>query len=412
MNTLLFAVYRYLAMPIAVSILPIVAMFNGKMRTGLRLRRKKSEPLATNERPIWVHASSGEFEYAKAVIRQLKYEHPEIPIVVTYFSPTFSQAATNFPGVDRALALPLDLPGPCVSFLKKFQPRLGLIARTDLWPEILEQCRKRAVPVILFSYTQKSARGWLKRSLTKWVLHWVRQIYCVSSADLENLRVFASRQKAEVMGDTRYDQVAFRLQNPKPLPSGVQPKDDIPCFVAGSTWSEDEAVLLPALKPLLLKNKLRLILVPHEPTQTHITDLERQLKKSNLDFSLYSQANWNHEPVLLVDQVGVLAELYAFSDFAFVGGSFRKSVHSVMEALGAGCVTFVGPYHENNREALEFKSLSLLDAVATAEQMESRLNIYLDNPKQLQERKQETLAEFKRRLGASQRLVRGLETLL
>jgi 3-deoxy-D-manno-octulosonic-acid transferase len=60
-----------------------------------------------------------------------------------------------------------------------------------------------------------------------------------------------------------------------------------------------------------------------------------------------------------VDQTGILAELYTQAQFAFVGGSFKKTVHSVMEPLAAGCVTFVGPKHQNNREALAIKNVKL-----------------------------------------------------
>ncbi|MBL7689164.1 MAG: hypothetical protein JNJ49_14105 [Bdellovibrionaceae bacterium] len=62
---------------------------------------------------------------------------------------------------------------------------------------------------------------------------------------------------------------------------------------------------------------------------------------------------------VLVDSVGLLAELYTLGQIGFVGGSFRGSVHSVMEPLAAGCITLVGPDHLNNREAIEFQSINV-----------------------------------------------------
>ena len=413
MNTLLLSVYRYIVMPLVVTALPFAAIFNRKLRAGLKLRRQRVEPILSSADPIWIHASSGEFEYAKAVIRQLKEDKPQTPILVTYFSPTYSKAATSFPGVDRAVALPLDLPGPCSAFLKKYHPQMCLIARTDLWPEMLEQCRKRKIPVILFSYTQKKIKHWAKRFFTRWTLHWIQKIYCVSQADLENLKEASSTIPAEVMGDTRYDQVAFRLNHPKAIPTGVLPKDKVPCLVAGSSWPEDEAVLFQGLSGLLLKKSLRLILVPHEPTREHLNDVEKQLGKFGLSYAYYSNSNWDHEHVLIVDQVGVLAELYAHGQFAFIGGSFRKSVHSVMEALGAGLITFVGPFHENNREAMEFKSLPLgnhtgLNIVETAEDLRDKISGWIERPEQIGNFSHALKIEFAQRLGASERLVKGL----
>jgi 3-deoxy-D-manno-octulosonic-acid transferase len=167
-----------------------------------------------------------------------------------------------------------------------------------------------------------------------------------------------------VLGDTRFDQVQFRLKNPKALPAQLRPT--LPALVAGSTWPQDERILIEGLAPLLLKQKIQMLLVPHEPTNAHIQSLERQLTKAGLQFQKYSDGlAWTSAQVLIVDQVGVLAELYQWANIAFVGGSFKASVHSVMEPLGAGCLTLVGPYYSNNREALEFSQIPAIDGRAT-----------------------------------------------
>jgi len=415
MNFVIFSLYRYLVMPAAVLLMPFLGMFNRKLREGLKLRGHRAEPLPDGNDPIWIHASSGEFEYAKSVIRELKTEYPDVPIVVTYFSPTFSKAVMNFPNVDRAIALPLDLPGPCQSFLKKMHPRIFMIARTDLWPEMLEQCRRHQIPVVIFSYTQRELFSRLKRMFHRWTMHWISRIYCVSETDRENLEPLALDAKVEVMGDTRYDQVAFRLAHPKAIAPGLHPKDDIPCLVAGSTWSEDEEVLLPAVKDSLQAHRLRLILVPHEPTADHIAGLEKQLKQMGLTYALFSSGSWDGEHVLLVDKTGVLAELYLWGKFAFVGGSFRKTVHSVMEALGAGCLTFVGPKHENNREALQFRAIPMgvadgLEVVNDAKEFQLRLETLLKTD--LSEYHQTLKRHFASRLGASRKLTASLSDLI
>lgn len=415
MNILILILYRLLVIPVVI-ILPFAAFFKRKVREGLRLRKIHAEPLPSGQNPIWIHAASGEFEYAKAVIRRMKERFPDIPIVVTYFSPTFAKVVQHFPGVDRAVALPLDLPGPCASFLKNMHPRLLLIARTDLWPEMLEQCRTRNIPVVLFSYTQKAIRQPFKKLFTRWMFHWAQRIYCVSAADRDNLNVIPLRARLEVMGDTRYDQVAYRLSHGKPIAQGLHPKGGAPCLTAGSTWPEDESVLLQSVAGLLLSKSLKLILVPHEPTPEHLASLENQLRGLGLTYAFFSNGFWDSEHVLVVDQVGVLAELYALGTFAFIGGSFRKSVHSVMEALGAGCLTFVGPFHENNREALEFKAIPFniargVEVVETHEQWRDKLADYIARPQEVKIYSAQLGAEFKKRLGASDRLIDSLQDL-
>lgn len=406
--------YRVFVAPSLILILPFVALFNAKVSEGLRLRRKRRTYPDFPQKPIWIHASSGEFEYAKSVIRELKKMDPSLPIVVTYFSPTYAKNVENFPGVDFALPLPLDLPGPVSFFLKRIQPRALLLSRTDFWPELLSQTRKRKIPIHVFSYTQKSPDriSWLAKSFTRWRLNMVDQIYCVSQEDKANIEAMNTTTPVEVLGDTRYDQVRFRLDHPKELPHSLKPSPDIPCLVAGSTWPEDETVLLAAVKPLVAGGRLQLILVPHETDEKHLAGIKNELAQHKMDFVLFSaKESWQPHQVLLVDQVGCLAELYSWGEMAFVGGSFKKTVHSVMEPLGAGLKTFVGPLHLNNREAIEFQSVRCAGHKAVTAVLDSdswRTEIEKHTLPDLQVFKVELKAEFSSRLGAAKKLVESI----
>ncbi len=403
--------YRLFFAPSLILMLPLVALFNAKVSEGLRLRRKRRTYPEFQQRPIWIHASSGEFEYAKSVVRELKNTYPSLPIVVTYFSPTYAKNAENFPGVDFALPLPLDLPGPVSFFLKRIQPRLLLLSRTDFWPEVLTQTRKQNIPIHVFSYTQKSPErmSLLARWATRWRLNMVDHIHCVSEEDKANIEALKSKTPTDVLGDTRYDQVRFRLDQPKDLPHLLKPSPDIPCLVAGSTWPEDETVLLAAVKPLLASGRLQLILVPHETDAKHLDAIKIQLAAQQMDFVLFSaRESWQPDQVLLVDEVGCLAELYSWGDMAFVGGSFKKTVHSVMEPLGAGLKTFVGPLHLNNREAIEFQSVRCAGhkAVTAIHDSDSwRAEIEKHTLPDLQVFKLDLKKEFATRMGAAKNLV-------
>ncbi len=158
----------------------------------------------------------------------------------------------------------------------------------------------------------------------------------------------------------------------------------------------------------------RLVLVPHEPTDSHLSEVESLLRQSGLSFSRYSQAREFTENVLLVDQVGLLAELYAKAQFAFVGGSFKKTVHSVMEPLAAGCLTIVGPKHSNNREAIEFQTVrvapqltavqSIDSSTKLAEYLQTALNSVFEE-KQSEELNRKIKSEIEQRSGASARVI-------
>jgi 3-deoxy-D-manno-octulosonic-acid transferase len=177
--------------------------------------------------------------------------------------------------------------------------------------------------------------------------------------------------------------------------------------VAGSTWPEDEKALLDGLDSLLRAGRCQMILVPHEPTKDHLAALSSSLQSKGIDFSLYSSGRWTTEPVLIVDQVGILAELYAWGDIAFVGGSFKGSVHSVMEPLGAHLLTLVGPHFSNNREAMEFSKIPVgpfmaVQKCSDADSLNRTVSLLIDHGKQ--DRKMAIEKAFNERLGASRRI--------
>lgn len=368
-------IYRTIIAPVGFLLLILFSAFSpAKIRSLVQIRRRKKLKDLNIKNPIWIHCSSGEFEYAKPVIRELKKTNPNEKILVTYLSNSYVKAIESFPGVDQSFPLPFDLPGPIRQFLNHVEPQCLLISRTDLWPELLTQIKKQKIPTLLFSATFPQNSAFFARLWKKTVLSMVDHIYCVSFDDYDFAikKLLLPMKKISVIGDTRYDQVVFRLNSPKPLKEPLDPQG--PVLVAGSTWMEDEKILLPALEPLLKQNKLSLILVPHEPTPEHIQSLQSQFDKAQIPYGLYSTA-LAPMPVILVDEIGILADLYAWGSMAFVGGSFKKTVHSVMEPLTHGALTFVGPYFENNREAVEFQKISVTSSLHAVQSCQNALEL-------------------------------------
>lgn len=315
-------------------------------------------------RPVWIHAASGEFEYAKPVIRELAASGEKI--FVTYFSPTYADNVRRFQGVTASCPLPFDDVNELSEMIARVKPKALLIARTDVWANTVACARESQVPTLLFSATFHSGSkrmGAHVRSLTAASLKLLSTVHCVSEDDRATLRTIGVEQ-VEVHGDSRYDQVLKRLQEPKPLPSHVHALLHPDVLVAGSVWREDVGALLPATQ-----SKKTFVLVPHEIDESLMAMIEAEAKRlgrSHVRLSRASATSAAPTEIVIVDQVGILAELYTLGRIGFVGGSFRKSVHSVMEPLAAGLITFVGPHHTNNREALEFQTLPLRKTIADA----------------------------------------------
>jgi len=384
MSFVVFVFYKNFLAPLAYCLLQILRpLTSGKLREMIedknhrhtRLKSDRTETEIRDAQPFWIHAASGEIEYARPVIRELKKLYPEIPLLVTYSSPSAKKILDSIHEIDAWSALPWDLSGDVKQFLARWNPRLILFSRTDVWPVLSQVCRSKQIPAILFSATfadNSSRLKGLTRYLTRYSLNQLSSIQCVTEQDIQNLQPLLLNTALTVTGDTRFDQVFHRLENPKPLKNLLIPRPEDFVFIAGSTWPEDEAVLLPALARMQ-GSGCKVILAPHETGAEHLAFLEKEMKRLGISYVRYSQTEtWRIDEVLLVDQVGLLAELYTWGDIAFIGGSFRKQVHSVMEALAAGLPVLVGPCHLNNREALlyqrkNFSSGLIVQIVHTSE---------------------------------------------
>ena len=174
--------------------------------------------------------------------------------------------------------------------------------------------------------------------------------------------LFCQKNRLLLPADTRYEQVYKRalsvaILDTEFFPGQATLKRSI--LIAGSTYTDDEKVLLKASEILREDARLRrvphLILVPHEPTPERIAEIQIELNKRKLTFrclsELESDANLEFLDVLIVDAVGILAKLYQLADIAFVGGSFHGSVHNVMEPAAMAKPVLFGPTIQNSYEA-------------------------------------------------------------
>lgn len=316
----------------------------------------------SQQRRIWFHAASGEIEYIRPILRLWKQTHPNDLLILTYFSTSARSIIRNTPELDAWSALPFDLPEYCEPFLKTLNPSILIISRTDLWPTLLSSLPH--IPKILVASTwakgSKKTTG-LGLFMTRWCLKYINKVCVVTKADADVVHQIAPLTLIATTGDPRFDQVTYRLNQRRGLPpnlkSWCQTKQ---VLIAGSTWPEDEDVIMQSWSQLRVSH-IRLLLVPHETDEIHLQSLTHKLKSLGLAYTRWSEINEEDisTTILVFDKKGWLADLYSLADIAFIGGSFKKQVHSVMEALGCGLPVLVGPHYFNNREAIEFSELQV-----------------------------------------------------
>jgi 3-deoxy-D-manno-octulosonic-acid transferase len=162
-----------------------------------------------------------------------------------------------------------------------------------------------------------------------------------------------------ITGDARFDQVMMRiaqLDREQPLLQRLRDASVL-TLVAGSTWPSDETELLAPLATARKGKPMRIIIAPHEPDAPHLRSLEQRLAAHHFTHARLSDiehADTKLPEVIVIDRLGVLAELYAIADVAYVGGGFHDAgLHSVVEPAALGVPVVFGPRHGNAREADE-----------------------------------------------------------
>jgi 3-deoxy-D-manno-octulosonic-acid transferase len=329
-------------------------------RRGIRRRyrdwgakhRDRSRPL------LWMHAPSvGEGLQARPVLELARARRPDLQLAYTHFSPSALGFARGL-DVDFRDYLPFDTPGDARVALDALRPTALVFSKLDVWPIITREARARGVRLGLVSATlsrESSRRSRTATALLRDAYAALEVVGAIDDGDADRLVQLGVRPQAIVItGDTRYDQVWLRAQRvDRGSPMFERLRSTRPTFVAGSTWPADEAVLLPAFEALVRGGvPARLIIAPHEPTVDHVGRILEWAKRAKLPSARLDEPNAGGADVLVIDRLGVLGELYALADVAFVGGGFHSAgLHSVLEPAAFGTPVLFGPRGENSRDA-------------------------------------------------------------
>lgn len=351
---------------IATALLPMAARVSPKLGRAHRARRGVLERFRTwaqthrdPARPLaWFHAPSvGEGLQAEAVMQALRAARPDWQVAYTHFSSSAEALARRVPA-DIADYLPYDTPEAADALLDILRPAALVFTKLDLWPELATRAAGRGVKVVLVAATVRPGSGrlgWPARALLAPGYGALSAVAAIDPADAVRVSALgAPPSVVEVEGDPRYDSVAAKV-------AAVDRKDPLlrfgagaPTLVAGSTWSDDGAILFEAFARVLADTpQARLVLVPHEPTPGTLARVDELAARLRLPRPVRLSEAQGPVPLLVVDRVGVLATLYGTGSMAYVGGGYRKAgLHSVLEPAAWGVPVAMGPRWTQSRDAV------------------------------------------------------------
>lgn len=422
---------------------PLVRLFGDKLRRGVHGRRSAATRLiawATSHRTaaplVWVHAPSvGEALMAKAIIAALRTRMPGVQVAFTHFSPSAERVRESV-GADVAEYLPWDHPSELEPVLDALAPAAVVFVRTEIWPELVRLAGSRGVPTALVNGVIGEGSGRLSRG-GRWLLaDAYRQLAAIGAVRDTDAALFrqlgVDAQRIRVTGDARFDQVWARIAKVGDGRAGAlgDARDvaDELTLVAGSTWPEDEALLVPAVVAVRALNPIHLVIAPHEPDEAHMVALEARLAAAGLRALRLSafengiatqstsdtraQAPIDLPDALIIDRMGILADAYASADVAYVGGGFGgDGLHSVVEPAALGVPVLFGPHHGNAREAAELSASGGGVEVSTVAELQAAIAGLARAPDDARARGDAAKAFVESRLGAAEanaELIEGL----
>ncbi len=358
----------------------IASIWNIKARYWRNGRKQQQIPIITGP-CVWIHCSSlGEFEQGRPLIEAVKHQYPGHKMVVTFFSPSGFEIRKNYPVADYVLYLPMDGKKAAADFIARINPTLVLWVKYEYWFYYLTELKERNIPVLLVSGIFRENQPFFKFYGKIWrqMLGSFDHLFVQNENSLELVKSL-QQNNVSIAGDTRFDRVNKIAFESHCLPIIEKFCAGSTVIVCGSTWDEDEELLMHYAK---VHRSIKLIIAPHEIDKENLQDVHKEFP----DAVFYSELEhqFREAQVMIIDNIGMLSKLYKYANITYVGGGFRKpGIHNILEAAVYGKPVIFGPVYEKFDEANNLVSAGGAFSVETALELEALLDEFLSDPEKL-----------------------------
>jgi len=363
----------------------LAAPFNKKAKKMLAGQKETFSILEKQLNPgasyIWFHAASlGEFEQGRPLIEKIRKEKPAYKILLTFFSPSGYEVQKDYPGADVVCYLPFDLPWNARKFLQIVKPAMAIFIKYEFWMNYLNELKRLHIPTYIISAIFRPKQiffRWYARRYRN-VLNNFDWFFVQDQQSLELLKKI-NHNNVSITGDTRFDRVYEIFNQRKELPIvekflNQTEKGKGLVFVAGSTWENDEAILIPYFNQ---HPEIKLIIAPHEINEQRIEALKSRFTCPAVRYSQADENSVRNAGCLIIDCYGLLSSVYRYGDFAYVGGGFGKGIHNVLEAAVYGIPVLFGTQYHKFKEAKELIARRGGLAITSEDDFSSRMNDFL-----------------------------------
>lgn len=337
--------------------------FGERLRQSLGFLPKDTLSQVAGKGCIWLHAASvGEIVATSPIVKEIRNELPEIPILISAVTDSgYVMAKRIIPDADAIIFFPLDLPWLCRRVVGKVRPRVFLPVETELWPNFLRAVRHHDIPVMMVNgrISDKSVdRYHYLGSVLKKMLGSVHLFCMQSTIDAQYIiRLGADPRRVVVTGNTKYDQTYtdVSVEERQALTKELGLDRYSPVIVAGSTHKGEEEYLFAAFKEVRTAfPEAGMIIAPRDILRT--SEVQALAGQHGLTAARRTELTGQAEhksahDVVILDTIGELGRIYSLGDIIFVGGSLvPHGGHNILEPAAQGKPILVGPHMFNFKD--------------------------------------------------------------
>ncbi|MFL2592073.1 MAG: hypothetical protein DBW74_02320 [Cryomorphaceae bacterium] len=363
-------------------LLPIASIVSDRIKSFIKVRinllEKISSDVDKNKEYIWIHAASlGEYELAIPLIKEIKKKFKE-EIILTFFSESGFKLDKRINEISHTYYLPIDTKNNARKFIKIINPKIAIFIKSEIWPNYVKELSKKNINTYIVNYSyNKFVSKILNNTIRKFNKIYVQDK--ISMKKLESLGL----NNIEYSGNLKFNRALLQKKE-------IYKNDRLhkylkghKCLVCGSTWIEDEEIIIKYIKSNEIKD-FKYIIAPHIVSKENIERIKNKFEKK---VNLLSDNKYNiHYNVLIVDSIGVLKYIYKFAYVSYVGGGFKiKGLHNILESCIYGNPIIIGKNYKFFNEAEDLIGLKGGFSIKNSTEFKEILNELLSNEKKRKE---------------------------
>ncbi len=361
-------------------VLKLLSFFNTKLKLGVNGRAttftKLNQLLHKKSKTLWFHcASLGEYEQGLPIFTELRKDYPNHIIILSFFSPSGYEIRKNAPFADLVVYLPLDTKQNTKRFISLVNPELTVFVKYEIWPNYLNELKNKNLRAILISAVFRKDQSFFKwyGSQTREALFAFEHIFTQNETSKKLLESI-NYKNVTISGDTRFDRVSNQLNIDNNLEFIKAFKNNKLCIVIGSSWPEDESLIIKFINNYS-GTPVKFIIAPHNIKPKQIENIQSGLIKPTILFSKKEKQDLKQYDVFVLDTIGLLSKTYSYADIAYIGGAMGNTgLHNILEPAVFGIPIIIGKNYQKFPEAFDMIKNKGVKSISNFEELSIVLN--------------------------------------